>query len=467
MVLRQAQRTIKDRCLLHPGQCVLIGVSGGADSVALLHILHELSRSMKLDLKVAHLNHGIRGKDALRDSLFVKQLAESLKLDVVQKKVNVRGLAREKGISLEMAGREARYSFFDEAAAQVGADVVATAHTADDQAETVLLKLARGAGAGGLGGIRYTVQIEELPVVRPLLDVTRREIVSYLRKRKIEWREDESNSDTAFLRNRIRREVLPVMESKLNPRLREALLRTSELLREEDAWLDSLARGILAECVPFDAEEQMLVPLLMEYPLGARRRVLRMWLSSNGIGNDGLDLGSVSRVEGLLQGRNGSMVTLCSGWCVRKRNDKLLLELGDEETPASYRVALQVPGETVLADAGLRITATVEPGILRKKPAGAGRLPAKASISYSRMGRRRVYVRSWLSGDRMKPTGLKGSKKIQDIFVDEKVPRDQRGRVPLFECAGEIIWVPGYRVSREWMVPDEMVSALQLHVERI
>ena len=145
----------------------------------------------------------------------------------------------------------------------------------------------------------------------------------------------------------------------------------------------------------------------------------------------------------------------------------LLVEAGEPATASPYRVPLEVPGETVLPDLGLRVTVTLQPGIEREKPAGAGHLPARASVNRARVGRRRVYVRSWLSGDRMKPLGLKGSKKVQDIFGDEKVAREQRGCIPLFECDREIIWLPGYRVSRDWAVSDETASALQFQVHRI
>lgn len=467
MLQRQAQRTIADHCLLQSGQCVLVGVSGGADSVAMLHVLSELSASMDLDLKIAHLNHGIRGKDASRDAEFVTRLAESLGLTVIQKKVDVRGLARRKGISLEMAGREARYAFFSAAARKVGADAVATAHTADDQAETVLLKLARGAGAGGLGGIRYRATVAGLVIVRPLLDVTRVQVVSYLRGRSIEWCEDESNRDTAFLRNRVRCEVLPFMETKLNPGLRRALLRSSDLLREEDAWLDSLSRAILSECATAKEDGELQASALGKHPLAARRRVLRLWLSANGVGDESLDLASVDRVERLLGGRSGGVVTLASGWRVRGRYGRLIVSQGELEDAKPYKVALAVPGETLLPELGLRIAVLVAEGV-EKAPAGrAGVLPASGSVSLKQVRRRRVYVRSWRRGDRMRPLGMRGSKKIQDIFVDEKVPREQRHIIPLFECAGEVIWLPGYRVARDWAVDSEKTSALQFRVHRI
>ena len=214
--------------------------------MALLLILHALAPVFRIKLTVAHLNHGIRGKSAAADAAFVRKLARTLGLPCVCGRANVPRLARKSRLSVEMAARQARYAFLSEVARTVEADVLATAHTADDQAETILLKLARGAGPRGLAGIPREGRVNGLRVIRPLLDIPRKDIVRYLRSRRQSWREDESNDSLAHLRNRIRHKVLPLLESELNPEIRPALIRTAEILREEDRCLDGMARACLA-----------------------------------------------------------------------------------------------------------------------------------------------------------------------------------------------------------------------------
>ena len=236
-MLEKTQHSVRKHGLIRRGQHVLVAVSGGADSVAMLLALDELKRLLGIRLTVAHLNHHIRGNEAKKDAEFVRKLAAGLKIPFVGGDADVPRLAKSRGLSIEMAAREARYEFLADAARKKGADVIATAHTADDQAETVLLKLCRGAGSRGLSGIPRETTINGVRVVRPLLDVTRVEIESFLRRKKQAWREDRTNRDTAYLRNRVRHELLPMLESKLNPGIREALLRTADILREEDDLL--------------------------------------------------------------------------------------------------------------------------------------------------------------------------------------------------------------------------------------
>jgi len=247
-MLAQLQNTIRKHRLLSFGEHVLVAVSGGADSVALLCALRDLSPSLGLRLTVAHLNHRIRGRAADRDAAFVRRLARRLKAPVALGRTDVPHLAKREGLSLEMASRKARYDFLAAAARKVKAHVIATAHTADDQAETVLLKLIRGAGPKGLAGIPLEATLRKTRIVRPLLEVSRDAIVAFLRERSESWREDETNRDESFQRNKVRHRILPLLESELNPQVRTALRRTADILREEDGWLDSLAASLLASC---------------------------------------------------------------------------------------------------------------------------------------------------------------------------------------------------------------------------
>ncbi|MFC1498259.1 tRNA lysidine(34) synthetase TilS [Verrucomicrobiota bacterium] len=467
-MIKKIYSSIKEYRLFSSRQHILVAVSGGADSVALLYVLKELKSTLKIKLTAAHLNHCIRGSEADKDAAFVKQLAKRLRIRYEESRFNVPGLARRKGISLEMAAREARYSFLTKTARKIRADAVATAHTADDQAETVLLKLARGAGPGGLSGIKRETVIKDVKIIRPMLDVAKKEILTFLNSKKIKWREDKSNYDTSFLRNRIRHEIMPLLEARLNPRIKDALLRTAEIIREEDICLDNQAQAILTRCKTNSPCVICLAPLL-SYSPALRRRVFRSWLSQAGVPPELIDFKTVDQIGGLLlaKKKNGR-IDIVDNWMVRKQDDKLSIgQRRDIVPPKDFRHALNVPGETVLSNTGFRVVIVRESGLVKDRKKRPGTFPAKASIASSSVRNRRIYVRSWRNGDRMKPLGINGSKKVQDIFVDEKTPREQRRTIPLFECGGEIVWVPGYRVARGWEVKDETRPAFQIRVEKI
>ncbi|MBI2438575.1 MAG: tRNA lysidine(34) synthetase TilS [Lentisphaerae bacterium] len=527
MFLHSVIQTIRRHKLLTPGERILVGVSGGADSVALAWALRELSSTWRLRLVMAHLNHGIRGASAAADAAFVAKLARRWKLPLALGRVNVPLLARRQGLSLEMAGRKARYNFFAKAARRYRCAAIATAHTADDQAETILLNLARGTGAAGLAGIPYSGAHGGLRVIRPLRDVDRKSIERFLRRRRLAWREDATNADPAFLRNRVRHEILPLLAERLNPGIRSALLRTSEILAGENEWLATLTERLLAECR--ERETCLNAKRLAQFPVAARRRVLRRWLEECNLEAATRDFETIERLDNLVKVRHSGraachalrVVTLPGGWLVRRDGDKLALDdLGSRArppatlcarpqhfaqrcgqvalragegvdssgghglTPAATRknhrlwrhnsrgetvlpfsVRLAVPGHTQLAEQGVRITARIGPGIVKERALAVGELPARASLSLRAWRRRRLKARSWRSGDRMRPLGLKGSKKLQDIFTDGKLPLGLRHRLPIIECGGEIIWIPGFRIAQGWAVRPDERAALQLAVE--
>jgi len=532
MFLHDVIKTIRRHNLLSRGQHILVGVSGGADSVALLAALRELAPAWKLHLTVAHLNHGIRGPAAAADAAFVAAMARRWKLEFAGGRINVPVQARRMGISLEMAGRKARYDFFAKAARAHHCEAVAAAHTADDQAETILLNLARGAGAAGLAGIPYIGRHGTLKVVRPLRDVNRKSIERFLESRHLAWREDATNADPAFLRNRVRHEVLPFLEKRLNPEIRQALLRVSDILAGENEWLEVLVDDIFEQCCmagrgdvmhaarqgrlapPMDVSmgkgraKPLAEPLdakrLAGFPRATRRRVLRRWLEVCKLGAEALSFDAIERLDNLVGDRRGGRaVTLSGGWLVRRDGDKLALSMGRQgdfnvvagvadpgprstiaatekfplialrasgpdssvESAQAFSMRLVVPGRTRLPKQGIRIAASIGPGIVKERPASVGALPARASLSLRAWRKRRLLARSWKPGDRMRPLGLKGSKKLQDIFGDGKVPMTMRHCLPIIECGGEIVWIPGYRIAQGWAVRSDEPLALQLVVE--
>ncbi|HBA85267.1 MAG TPA: tRNA lysidine(34) synthetase TilS [Verrucomicrobia bacterium] len=467
-MIRKIQQTIRARALLKEGQHVLLAVSGGADSVALAYALHYVQKAYGLHLTLAHLHHSIRGSAADEDAEFVQELAAKLGCACRVEQVDVPVMAVQRGLSLEMAAREARYDFFSRMALEVGAHVLATGHTADDQAETVLLKLARGAGPQGLGGIAYVGAWKGLRVIRPLRDITHAQACAFLRRHGLGWREDASNLSLHFLRNRVRHEVLPLLETRLNPNIRAVLTRTAEVMSEENAWLDDLARERLLACVrPADPTTLSAGRLGLE-PLAARRRIAKLWLSDQGAPPDSIDFAALDRILQLAESSQGSRsVPLPGGWLVSRHYDALTVKVGSDDEEQGFCQVLAIPGETILPEQGLRITTRWDKGIIRQKTS-VGQLPSEVSLDAGVVKRASgLVIRSWRAGDAIRPLGMTGSRKLQDLFVDAKLPKALRKTTPILACRKEVVWLAGYRVARGWEVKKPQGISLRVFIERI
>lgn len=450
--------------LIERGTALCIGVSGGADSVALVHLLNDLKSQFRLRLALAHVNHGLRGQASKDDERFVRAMARELDLPLHVEKVDVHKRAQQTGQSIEMAARDLRHAFFKKLAREHGYDRCALAHTANDQAETVLLRLLRGAGVTGLGGIRAHAFVDGLSMIRPLLKAARSDLIEWLTSRGIAWREDASNIDTRFLRNRVRHELLPMLEERFNPSVRDTLVRSAELLQADEAFLSTQADVALGRLLS-SQEDGISIAAAAAIPLALQRRVFRSWLMVNGMDGADLHAEAIERLVRLLHS-GATTATLPGGWRVQREEDRLLLNRGgDEDAPQPFKVRLRVPGETLLPDQGIRVVTEWAPGIHRPGTRNCGRLPASATLSAPKCGRAALWIQSWQPGDRFAPLGMEGSRKIQDIFVDEKVPQPLRHKIPLLMCRNEIIWIPGYTIARDWAVPNESQQALQISIE--
>lgn len=448
-MIPRAVAAIERHGLLRGARAIVAGVSGGADSTAMALLLAPLCRKRGIRLVVGHLHHGIRGRPADLDQAFVRRLTAELGVEFRSAQVDVPALARRRRISLEMAARAARHEFLAGVARDCGADRVALAHTADDQAETVLLRLARGAGRGGLGGMACATRVGGLHIVRPLLDVPRAEIVAVLRRRGHAWREDASNRDLRHLRNRVRRHVLPMLERELNPRIRETLVRTAEVLRVEDDWLDRRARSALRACS--DSSGVLSAASLRRRPAALRGRIVLAWLRAAGVPESSLNGDTVARVLRLAEHDEGSRRIAAGGaWSVERVYGELRAVVRKHPIGLSEE---------------LRLTAKRARGFVSRPEAGVGMWPAEASIDAARADGSPLVLRPWRPGDRMRPLGAPGAAKIHDILVNLKVPRARRAGVRVVECRGEIVWLPGHRIAEGWRVRGPRSASLRLRVE--
>ncbi len=455
-VKKKVQGFIAENGLLTPGDTVVAAVSGGADSVALLDVLVSL-KEYRLNLVAAHLNHLLRGADADADEAFVRGLARGYGVPVVVKREDVAELARRERRSLEDAGRAARYAFFDAVAAARKARVVALGHHADDQAETVLMRLLRGAGGSGLCAMapktagRY---------VRPLLGLTRREIEDYLRERGIPWRDDESNMAPDFLRNRIRHELLPLLAT-FNPAVSATLAATAGALAADEECLEAAVTAAFASHGIWDGERVALsAPGVI-----AEQRGIRMRLYRRAIARMKGDLARIGHrhlqaLDALfLSPGPHRALTLPDGLRVARSYDEVSFSLGEaEERAVPDEVGIDGPGLYPLPGGGML---AVDYASLPREPETAPAAtvyfdPAAAPFPWR--------VRTFRPGDRFSPFGMTGSKKVKDLFIDEKVPIAARRRIPLLFCGETLLWVGGMRRSGAAPLTEQTKTAVKVEL---
>ncbi|HWI65462.1 MAG TPA: tRNA lysidine(34) synthetase TilS [Symbiobacteriaceae bacterium] len=440
-MLEQVRSTIRRCGMVSPGDKVIVAVSGGPDSVALLHVLHRLSGELGIALHLFHMDHGLRGSASAADAGFVRELGEKLGLPCTVVSL-APGSLKELPGSLQANAREARYGALATLAGEIGATRVAFGHNRDDQAETVLMRFLRGAGTRGLAGIPPVRADGNLVHIRPLLDVSRQEIEAYCREHELFPRVDESNLTTVYLRNRIRLELLPQLAESFNPGLAANLVQMAAVMREEDEFLDTLAEEAYGRCQIPGEGVTLLGAVLLKEPTAVARRVVR--LAARAVAGPGYDLGldPVTQVLEAARRPEGSHKLSLPGGL------EVLVEYGNcrfEPVEAAVLSAEEWPvaasGVTYVPDMGLELTA---------RSFGVPHGPLEAAFDPTRLPGP-LTLRCRRPGDRIWPTGMTGSKKVQDLLVDAKVPRRLRDSVPILASGDEVLWVIGYRLDRRYL----------------
>ncbi len=442
---------IRKHDLLRPGDRVGIAVSGGADSVALLRMLLELRDDLGIVLSVVHLNHKLRGADSDADEQFVRSLAGTHGLEIIAESRDVKAFSSEKKLSLEAAAREARHEFFRRILlSQVNR--VATAHTLDDQAETVLLKLTRGAGTRGLAGIYPKRAISRQPsaisrnqpdldhavktIVRPLLGSRRSQLREYLDEIGQTWREDTSNQDLRHTRNRVRQEILPLLERQVNPAVCETLAESADIARAEEAYWATEVDRFLPEIWSADERGGTLKLSSRSLPLALRRRLLRAAAENLGIA---LEFRQVEEILGHGSGEGSSI--LSGQWTVTQHSDIITFRQAGKIV-SEYQYELPVPGKVSVAEAGIVLETSVPE---RPDPSRDD-----GDLVHSRFAQRKWVVRNWRPGERFWPVHTKEPKKIKELLQDRHITGEEKQRWPVIACGDEIIWLSGFGVRRDF-----------------
>jgi tRNA(Ile)-lysidine synthase len=459
-VREKVHRYILERKLMRAGDRVAVAVSGGADSVALLRVLLELRTELGIVVSVAHFNHALRGEASEADEAFVAELARQHDLEFFPGRGEVRDHALSRKLSLEAAARELRYRWLRSLAESHKVNAVATGHTLDDQAETVLLKFLRGAGTRGLAGIYPEIAIgakaptsfqsaERGPegplnrdsrqpgarIIRPLLGVRREEVEQYLAALGQTWREDESNLDHRFARNRVRHELLPLLEREYNPNLRQVLSDAAELSRAEEEYWQMLVERELQDRM---AAQRLRLMNFRALPLALQRRLLRRFVETANLTLD------FEHVEKLLHCALGELpkAELPGGWLASRTGE--CLELRAPQSTHScphYAYTLPVPGEVYIAEIGLTVRCVPVLQAFAKEE------PPDGLLSAELLGPELI-VRNWRPGDRFWPVHSKSEEKLKRLFSEKHISARRRPSWPVVLKGEQIVWVRGLPVAR-------------------
>ncbi|MBA7473039.1 tRNA(Ile)-lysidine synthase [subsurface metagenome] len=427
---------------------LLVAVSGGADSVCLVHILANLKDELGIRLHVAHLNHQLRGTESEADADYVADLAHHLGIPTTIEKRDVKAYQAHKHISLEEAAREVRYTFLAQVAGSIGANQVAVGHTTDDHIETILMHLIRGTGTRGLRGLQPSTVWQSsghsITIIRPLLEVSRGETADYCHHHQLMPRIDASNLSLSPLRNRIRHQLLPLLQS-YNPKVTEALLRTARIATDDLIFLDKEIAQLWGEIVE-EREDTIILDKgkFLELPAALKQHLLRAAIERL-LGNlKDIETRHIEEIMGALTKPAGKRISLPGGLTFSIDYNQYLL--GPEPSalsplpPLSGEFPLKIAGETALP--GWRIEATVIPPEAMKDDTGK----YKAYLDLDKAGDK-LLVRSRQPGDRFQPLGLNQPKKLGEFMIDAKIPSAWRRRIPIVCSPQQILWVVGWRID--------------------
>jgi tRNA(Ile)-lysidine synthase len=456
---------IRKHRLLSSGQKLLVAVSGGADSVCLLHILASLQKELKVELHIAHLNHQLRGKDSDGDAGYVADLTRQLKIPATIEKRDVKSYQQEKRLSLEEAAREVRYSFLAELAKSIGAKKVAAGHTKDDHIETILMHLIRGSGTRGMRGLQpstlWQSGSKSLIIVRPLLEISHQETEDYCRKHRITPRLDASNLSLSPLRNRVRQQLMPLLES-YNPAVAEALLRTGRIADDDITFLDEQVARLWDRVIRQEGESLIIDKTEFEPLPSALKRYLFRAAVEKMLGSaKDVEMRHIEEMMSLASKTVGKRLNLPGGLTFAVEYERYLLTLDPNALSPLPELKgefpLKVPGETKLP--GWRVKASF---VTRREITETNDLTAYFDAAKSG---ERLMVRTRQRGDRFQPLGLAQPKKLGEFMIDAKIPQAWRGRAPLVCSPEQILWVVGWRLGERAKVGAETKRVLRLSFE--
>ncbi|MDB5085153.1 MAG: hypothetical protein JWN30_2039 [Bacilli bacterium] len=481
--LRRIRSMIVNNLYIAPNDKVLVAVSGGADSVFLLHVLAQLSIRFDWQLYVGHVNHNLRAEESDEDERFVKQLADHLRLPFFTAGVDVTAAMERSGRSLQDAARQLRYQALENMARPHEIHLVAVAHHANDQVETVLHRFLRGSSLQGLGGISpdrswpYSLSDSySLRIIRPLLQTTRQEITDYLSEHHIPFRNDPSNTSMKYFRNKLRLQLIPLLTDEYNPNLIETIGHTAELLRDENDYLEQQSRR---EFIKITTRLKAKVLLdrhkLSALPVALQRRVIKLILYYLVDDSHQWQFTHIENVRDLvLHSGPQAVYHLPRNVFVRREYEVIHISVstdfigsGDLHLPVADPIPVPVPGSIEIPALGIRVRTDVHKISRETKQEPLPSSHWTVWFDYDEMEEQKLYIRSKLPGDRMQVIGMQGSKKVKDLLMEARISKQQRDNWPVLMHGEQLIWTIGLRRSSAFQVTDSSSTLLRMEAEPI
>jgi tRNA(Ile)-lysidine synthase len=458
MFIGKIKRTIKKHCMLESGEKIVVGVSGGPDSMALLFVLHQMQENYNLQLQVAHLNHGFRGKEAARDARFVQDMAQGFGLPCEIKFFDVPSFKKRGTLSSQEAARVVRYQFLEGVMKSCNASKIALGHTADDQAETLMMWLLRGTGLKGLGGMP---PVRGGIIIRPLIETTREEIETFLKEKRIPFVVDSSNQNADYLRNKLRHQLFPLLKEHYNPQLVKSLVQTASILRIDNEYLEYKTKAILDSIIISHDSTSAVIDStgLLALPGAIQLRCLRSVLEKVK-GNlkriSSTHLNDILKI--VLNDKPYKVLQLPEGISVEKSYQQLKLTR-HQNTPLPFHYCITALPDCVrIEEIGREMNFEIMEG---NDYAGIANNACVACLDEGKVVMP-LTIRNVKPGDRFQPLGMQCEKKIKDFFIDEKVPLTERKRIPLVLCNEVVVWVGGMRIDHRLRVTKNTQKILTI-----
>lgn len=465
MLLERVKETILKYNMINKNDIIIVGVSGGYDSIVLADVLIRLRNFLDYKLVLAHINHCVRGEESDDDEKYVRSFAENNKLKLFVKKIDMNEYSKKNKLSPEEAGRRIRYDFFNNIIEkEFKSGKIAIAHNKNDNVETVILNLMRGTSIEGLKGIDYVSR----NVIRPILDISREDIESYCELRKLNPRLDSTNLERIYRRNKVRLDIIPFIEKNFNNKFIDSVSKMSHLLREDDDFLYGIAKNKLKEITLEETEFKIVIDNIKfnKFEKSIKSRILKIII--NRIRDDlkGINYSIITEILYISNSnKTGKKKNLFNDYTISVSYDKLILEkIGNfDKIRYNYKVRIFSDSEVLLEEISKKIfIKRIDKNNFLKENRNKNVIYLKDDSSIEE-----IIIRNRKSGDRIKLKGMSGSKKLKDYFIDKKVPRENREEIPIIEAEGKIIGLLGYGVSEDYSIKEETEKIIKIEISNI
>ena len=451
------RKTIKEHKMIDALDKIVVGVSGGHDSMSLLYVLESLKKELGFEMVVAHINHGIRGKQADEDEEYVRNISKELNLPFYSCKVNMDDYAKEYKITSEEAGREIRYNFFRKILKDVNGTKIAVAHNRNDQAETLMMRFMRGTGIDGLRGMEF----ETREIIRPLLDIERKDIEEYCKELNVSPRIDPTNAMPIYGRNKVRIELIPYIEKTFNSAIINTLSRTSEIMKIDSDFLMIYSEEKFIESLNKSDEISVTLDIrkINDFHESIKTRVIRRAIEELNSNLKGIEKKHIEDILKLIKtDKTGKSIDISNNIRVKTSYDNLIIEKNEQIEKLSFNYNIDIGCVKTIDELNSEIKSSV--CSLKDANVDLNNNLVKC-FDYDNI-KSSIHIRNRRNGDKFIPSGMTGNKKLKDFFIDEKIPKEVRNKIPLVLDGENIMWVVGYRTSEKYKVSSSTKNVLVL-----